>query len=116
MASGRPHRPNDPSVMSSLEAAVRAIRRPGPLELLWNWRWELGILAAGAGLSALVADSLGLIGLAATAGAGLAVAVGRLAFRARYPAGASGCEAEAWGRARGCRAPAHAGTARGSFQ
>jgi hypothetical protein len=75
MASGRPQRPNDPSVISSLEAAVREIRRPGPLELVWNWRWELGILAAGAGLSALVAGSLGLIGLAATAGAGLAVAV-----------------------------------------
>jgi len=51
MASGRPQRPNDPSVISSLEAAVREIRRPGPLELVWNWRWELGILAAGAGLA-----------------------------------------------------------------
>lgn len=43
MASGRPQRPNDPSVISSLEAAVREIRRPGPLELVWNWRWELGL-------------------------------------------------------------------------
>jgi len=73
MASGRPRRPNDPSVMSSLESAVREIRRPGPLESWWNWRWELGILATTAGLSGLIAASLGLIGLAAAAGAGLAV-------------------------------------------
>ena len=79
MAFGRPHRPNDPSVVSSLEAAVREIRRPGPLELLWNWRWELGILIAGAGLSALVAGSFGLIGLAATAWAGLAIGCGSAA-------------------------------------
>ena len=73
MASGRPLRPNDPSVMSSLESAVREIRRPGPLESCWNWRWELGILATAAGLSGLIAASFGLIGLAAAAGAGLAV-------------------------------------------
>jgi hypothetical protein len=72
MAAGRPRRPNDPSVMSSLESAVREIRRPGPLESCWNWRWELGILATTAGLSGLIAASLGLIGLAAAAGAGLA--------------------------------------------
>jgi len=72
MTSGRPRQPNDPSLMSSLESAVREIRRPGPLESCWNWRWELGILATLAGLSALIAASLGLIGLAAAAGAGLA--------------------------------------------
>jgi hypothetical protein len=92
MASGRPRRPNDPSVMSSIEAAVREIRRPGPLELFWNWRWELGILAAGAGLSALVAGSLGLIGLAATAGAGLAVAVAVL----QWPPARARVVARAW--------------------
>lgn len=72
MASGRPRRPNDPSVISSLESAVREIRRPGPLESCWNWRWELGILATVAGLSVLIAASFGLIGLAVAAGAGLA--------------------------------------------
>ncbi|MGD0705874.1 MAG: hypothetical protein ABSA02_39080 [Trebonia sp.] len=72
MASGRPRRPNDPSVMSSLESAVREIRRPGPLESCWNWRWDLGILATIAGLSGLITAGLGLIGLAAAAGAGLA--------------------------------------------
>jgi hypothetical protein len=72
MASGRPRRPNDPSVMSSLESAVREIRRPGPLESCWNWRWELGILATMAGLAGFIAASFGLVGLAAAAGAGLA--------------------------------------------
>jgi hypothetical protein len=70
MAFGRPRRPNDPNVMSSLESAVREIRRPGPLESCWNWRWEPGILAITAGLSGLIAASLGLIGLAAAAWAG----------------------------------------------
>jgi len=73
MASGRPRRPNDPSVMSSLESAVRQVHRSGPFEFCWHWRWELGILAATAALSAAAADSLGLIWLAAIAGAGLAV-------------------------------------------
>lgn len=92
MAAGRPQRPNDPSVMSSLQSAVREIRRPGPIELVWNWRWELGILAAGAGLSVLVTDSLGLMGLAATAGAGLAVAVVIL----RWPPARTRIVARAW--------------------
>ena len=73
MAAGRPRGPNDPSLISSLETAVREVRRPGPIELAWNWRVEFGILAAIVGLSALIADSVGLIGLAAVAGAGLAV-------------------------------------------
>jgi len=92
MASGRPQRPNDQSVMSSIESAVRAIPRPGPFEMLWNWRWELGILAAGAGLSALVAGSLGLIGLAATAGAGLAIA----AVVLQWPPARTRVVARAW--------------------
>jgi hypothetical protein len=78
MAAGRPHGQNDPSLMSSLEAAVREIRRPGPVELAWNWRWELGILAALAGPSALIASEVGLIGLAVTAGAGLAAGAATL--------------------------------------
>jgi len=78
MAAGRPHGPNDPSLMSSLETAVREVRRPGPLELIWNWRWEFGILAALAGPSALIASEVGLIGLAVTAGAGLAASAAAL--------------------------------------
>ena len=72
MASGRPQRPNDPSVMSSLESAVREIQRPGLIEFVWNWRWELGIAAVTAGLSVAIAADLGLVWLAVIAGAGLA--------------------------------------------
>jgi hypothetical protein len=72
MASGRPRRPNDPSVMSSIESALVTTRRPGPVEFCWHWRWEIGILVTTATLSALLAASLGLIALAAAAGAGLA--------------------------------------------
>lgn len=72
MASGRPRRPNDPSVLSSVESTVRQVRRCGPIEFCWLWRGELGILAVTAGLSYLLAASLGLIWLAAFAGAGLA--------------------------------------------
>jgi hypothetical protein len=72
MAAGRPRGPNDPSLISSLEVAVRKVRRPGPAELAWNWRWELGILAALAGTCWLIASDFGLSGLAAVTGAGLA--------------------------------------------
>ncbi len=78
MAAGRPHRPNDPSLMSSLETAVRKVRRPGPVELAWNWRWELGLLTVLGTLSALIATSIGFNGLAVTAGAGLAAGAATL--------------------------------------
>ena len=80
MAAGRPRGQNDPSLISSLETAVREVRRPGPIRLAWSWRVELGMLAAIAGLSALIADSVGLIGLAAVAGAGLAVGAALLCW------------------------------------
>lgn len=92
MASGRPRRPNDPSVMSSVEFAARRVRRSGAFEFCWNWRWELGSLAATAGLSWLVAARLGLIGLAATAGAGLGVLVVML----RWPPARDRIIAWAW--------------------
>jgi hypothetical protein len=92
MASGRPQRRNDPSVMSSVEFAVREVRRPGPFEFCWNWRWELGTLAITAGLSAVIAASLGLIGLAVAAGAGLA-ATGALL---RWPPARKRIVARAW--------------------
>lgn len=78
MAAGRPRGPNDPSLISSLETAVREVRRPGPVELAWNWRWELGLLAALGTLAALIAISIGLDGLAVTAGAGLAACAAAL--------------------------------------
>src|SRR5260370_42009928 len=72
MASGRPLRPNDPSVMSSIEAALTQARRPGPLDLAWHWRWELGGIAILAGLLTEIVISLRAVGLIAAAGAGLA--------------------------------------------
>jgi hypothetical protein len=72
MASGRPHRPNDPSVMSSIESALRSTRRPGPVELCWHWRWEIAVLVVTGTLSGLIAASFGLIALAATVAAGMA--------------------------------------------
>lgn len=92
MAAGRPRRRNDPSVMSSIESAVREVRRPGPIESCWNWRWELGILAITAGLSAAVAASVGVTGLAVAAGAGL-VAAGALL---RWPPARTRIIARAW--------------------
>src|SRR5487761_35322 len=71
MAAGRPHGPNDPSLMSSLETAVTGARRPGPAELAWNWRWELGLLAVLAVPSGLIASAFGLLGLGVATGAGL---------------------------------------------
>lgn len=72
MAGGRPRGPNDPSIMASMEMALRTVRRPGPAEFAWNWRWELGSLAMLTGSLALIASGFGLRGLIATAGAGLA--------------------------------------------
>lgn len=93
MAAGRPHGPNDPSLMSSLETAVREVRRPGLAELAWNWRWELGILAALAVPSGFIASELGLPGLAVTAGAGLAAGAAVLLC---WPRARQWCMAWAW--------------------
>jgi hypothetical protein len=92
MASGRPRRPNDPDVLSSIEFAVREVSRPNPVEICWNWRWELGLLAITAGLSAFIAVSIGLLGLAAAAGAGLAVTSALL----RWPPARARIIARAW--------------------
>ena len=73
MPAGRPYGPNDPSLMSSLETAVRAVRRPGPIRLAWNWRVEIVLLAALAGLCLLIASNVGLIGLAVAATAAVAL-------------------------------------------
>jgi hypothetical protein len=78
MPAGRPYGPNDPSVMSSLETALKPVRRPGPVEMVWNWRWELGIVAALAVPSGLIATEFGVLGLAVAAGAGLAASAAAL--------------------------------------
>ena len=72
MPAERPLRPNDPSVITNLETALTPTRRPGPLDIAWHWRWEIGTTAILAGFTTLIATSLGSTGLIAAAGAGLA--------------------------------------------
>jgi hypothetical protein len=93
MAAGRPHGPNDPSVLSSLEAAVTGVRRPGLAELTWNWRWELGILVLLAVPSGLIASELGLLAFSTAAGAGLAASAAALLY---CPPARQWCIARAW--------------------
>jgi hypothetical protein len=92
MAAGRPQGPNDPSLISSLETAVKQVRRPGPIELAWDWRVELASLAIISGLSFLIADSVGLFGLAAVAGAGLVAGAALL----RWPPARKRAIARVW--------------------
>jgi hypothetical protein len=81
MASGRPRRPNDPSVMASVEAAISSVARPGPLGRLWHWRYELA-LATGLPLAAIVIGyTLGLGWLIALAAVALAAMAAVLAWR-----------------------------------
>jgi hypothetical protein len=80
MASGRPRRPDDPSVMASVETALRTVARPGMSGLIWNWRYELG-LSAGLAVVALASGyALGAVWLVAIAAIGLVVLVAGLAW------------------------------------
>jgi hypothetical protein len=81
MASGRPRRPNDPSIMASVETAVSSVSRPGLPGRLWHWRYELALLA-GLPLAALaIGYTLGLGWLIAVAATALAVMAAVLAWR-----------------------------------
>jgi hypothetical protein len=81
VASGRPRRPNDPSIMASVEAAVSSVSRPGPFGRLWHWRYELALMT-GLPLAALaVGYTLGLDWLIAMAAAALAGLAAVLAWR-----------------------------------
>jgi len=93
MAAGRLHGPDDPSLMSSLETAVTEVRRPGPAELTWNWRWELGILCLLAVPAGLIASEFGLLALSIAAGAGLAASTAALLC---WPPARQWCIARAW--------------------
>ena len=93
MAAGRPHGQHDPSLMSSLETTFTGVRRPGLAELVWNWRWELGIAALLAAPSGLIASEFGLLGLSTAAGAGLAASTAALLF---WPPARQWCIARAW--------------------
>jgi len=71
--SGRPHNPNDPSVMASVESALTPVSRPGLLSLIWNWRWEFILLATSTTVALAIAITTGIVALAAVSGAGLAI-------------------------------------------
>lgn len=70
MASGRPRKRNDPSVMSSVEAAVSTVTRPGLLGRLWHWRYEAALAAGTIGGALAIAITLGPVWLIIT-GAGV---------------------------------------------
>ena len=36
MAFGRPHQPNDPSIMASVETAMSTVARPGLIGRVWH--------------------------------------------------------------------------------
>jgi hypothetical protein len=63
----------DPGVLTTLETALRAVHRPGPLETVWNWRWEAAIVVSAGTAAGVIVGVGGLIGLSAAAGAGLAI-------------------------------------------
>ena len=78
MAFGRPRRPNDPSIMASVETAVSKVARPGIIAWLWHWRYELGLVAGLPLVAVTIGYTLGLawfIAMAATAVALLAAAM-----------------------------------------
>jgi hypothetical protein len=80
MASGRPRRPNDPSVMASVETALSSVARPGIFGLIWNWRYELGLSAGLATVGLASGYALGAAWLIAIATAGLVLLAARLAW------------------------------------
>src|ERR1700691_2436953 len=127
MASGRPHRPNDPSVMASVESALSSVARPGLLARLWHWRYEAGLLC---GLAAVVLASgyaLGAVWLIALMATGLGLLAASLSWaptRQRLIARAwcvitphrvrTGC-AHAWVQSRDGRLPVVLYTTRADF-
>jgi hypothetical protein len=92
MASGRPRRPNDPSVMASVENALRGVPRPGPFGLAWHWRYELGLVTGLAVVGLASGYVIGAAWLIVTAVIGLALLTGGLA----WPASRRRLIARAW--------------------
>jgi hypothetical protein len=73
MASGRPRRPNDPSVLASLETAVSKVTRPGIFGLCWLWRYELFIGAGLPGAAVVIGWTLGITWMVAFIATGCAL-------------------------------------------
>ena len=80
MASGRPRRPNDPSVMASVETALSGVARPGIFGLIWNWRYELGLSAGLATVALASGYALGAAWLIALVAVGLVLLAAGLAW------------------------------------
>jgi hypothetical protein len=80
MASGRPRRPNDPSVMASVETALTSAARAGLFGLIWNWRYELGLSAGLAAVGLASGYALGAAWLVAIAATGLVLLAAGLAW------------------------------------
>jgi hypothetical protein len=73
MASGRPRQRNDPSVLASVETAVRTVTRPGIFGLIWHWRYELALVSGPAGIAFAVGYTAGIAWLIAVAAIGTAI-------------------------------------------
>jgi len=92
MASGRPRRPNDPSIMASVESALTPAACPGLISRLWHWRYELGLSAGVLLAAAAIGSALGLGWLIATAAAMMVI----LAAAMAWPASRRRIIARAW--------------------
>jgi hypothetical protein len=55
-----PRRGSDPGVLADMEAAISTVPRPGLIELLWNWRYELLLTVALAGPLTTIGVVVGL--------------------------------------------------------
>jgi hypothetical protein len=73
MASGRPRRRNDPSVLASVETAVRMVTRPGISGLIWHWRYELVLITGPVGIALAVDWTAGATWLIATTATAMAI-------------------------------------------
>ena len=91
MASGRPRQPHDPSVMASVEAAMSTVARPRLIGRMWQWRYELGLIAG---------VLLGTTGIGVTLGPGwliaAAAAMAILAAALTWPPSRLRITARAW--------------------
>jgi len=77
-------RPRDPSVLDSVETALRTVARPGIHEATWNWRYEIILIAGPVGTAVIVGCTLGIGWLIGIATAGIALLTGALLWpRAR---------------------------------
>ncbi len=78
MALGRPRRPNDPSIMASVETAVSTVSRPGLVGRMWHWRYELALIAGLPLVAVGIGFTLGAAALIALAATALAIGAAAL--------------------------------------